>query len=259
MYRSVNDLKNFYNSDPGQIVRRILSRHIRSWWNDCSRDRILGVGYTQPYMEDFLGSAERCFAVSPAGRGAYSWPDQKKNLCVLAEEAELPFETNSIDKVMLIHSLENAELPYSNLQEIWRVLKSNGRLLILIPNRAAFWARSDWSPFGQGTPYSLNQLRWLLRDHLYTYERSRPVLFMPPLRMRGVLRAADQFEAVMPYILPALGGLHMVEASKQLYAGLDIPISAHVHVRGRGHLTAYPARPITTHKQASFDGMRHKS
>jgi len=234
MYRSIYDLKDFYNDEPGVHVRKILRAHIQSWWPDVKNQRIAGIGFAAPYLDVFLPDAERCLAVMPAGQGVYPWPENSRNLTMLAEESELPLETNSVDRVLLIHSLEYAELLRSNLQEIWRVLKSNGRLLVVAPNRLGFWARADWSPYGQGTPYSLDQLRWFLRDNLFVYERHKGALFMPPIRRKLIYRSADTFEKVCPYILPALAGVHMVEASKQLYAGMDIGGGSKVKVRGRG-------------------------
>ncbi len=240
MYRSIYDLKTFYNSPSGFMVRRIVRAHIALWWPDVRDQKIAGIGYAQPYLEPFLDSAGRCYAVMPAGQGAYSWPDNRKNLTLLSEESELPFETNSLDRVLLVHSLEHAELLRSNLQEIWRVLKSNGRLLIVTPNRVGFWSRAEWSPFGQGTPYSLDQLKSILRDNLFAYERNKPLLFVPPLRRAAVIKSAETFEKLGPFVFPAFAGLHMIEASKQLYAGVDIPSGAKVKVRGRGNLIPNP-------------------
>ena len=219
---------------------RLLSRHIGNWWPDCRAQRILGIGYAQPYLEPYLDASERCYAVTPAELGAYPWPENRKNLTVLSEESELPFESNSLDRVLLVHSLEHAELLHSNLQEIWRVLKSNGRLLIIAPNRMGFWSRSDWSPFGQGTPYSTEQLKSILRDHAYVYERHKPVLFVPPVRRATIIKSAESFEKIGPYIFPAFAGLHMIEASKQLYAGVDIQSGSRIKVRGRGNLVPSP-------------------
>lgn len=242
MYRSIYDLKDFYNSDPGSYVCRILRQHIQEWWPDVKDQRVVGVGYATPYLDMFLSSAERCFAVMPAGQGVYPWPETARNLTVLAEESELPLETNSVDRILLIHSLEYAELLRANLQELWRVLKSNGRLLVVAPNRLGFWARADWSPYGQGTPYSLDQLRWFLRDNLFVYERHRPALFMPPIKGQLIYRSAETLEKVCPYVIPALCGVHMVEASKQLYAGMDIASGSKVKVRGRGSFVPDPAQ-----------------
>lgn len=244
MYRSIYDLKDFYNSDPGLYVRQILRQHIRNWWPDVKNQRVAGIGFASPYLDMFLDESERCFAVMPAGQGVYPWPENGRNLTVLAEESELPLETNSVDKVLLIHSLESAELMRSNFQEIWRVLKSNGRLLVVTPNRLGFWARADWSPYGQGTPYSLDQLRFFLRDNLFVYERHKAALFMPPIRRQLVYRSAETLEKIGPYLMPALAGVHMVEASKQLYAGVDIGGGSKVKVRGRGSFvpSAAPVR-----------------
>jgi SAM-dependent methyltransferase len=240
MYRSVYDLKDFYNCPAGAMIAGTLRQHIRNWWPDVRSLKIAGIGYAQPYLDMFLGSADRCFAVNPAGQGACPWPEGEKNLTVLAEEAELPFETNSLDRVLLIHSLEYAELPKANLQEIWRVLKSNGRLLIVTPNRLGFWARADWSPYGEGTPYSLTQLRWALRENLFVFERSKPALFALPLRWHWLLRIAPYFEKFCPYIFPAFSGLHMIEASKQLYAGTPVGEPSRVRIRGRAKLATEP-------------------
>ncbi len=240
MYRSIYDLKDFYNDDPGAVVQGILRNHISKWWPDVTGQRVVGIGFASPYLDMFLPTAERCFAVMPAGQGIHPWPEQGKNLTVLAEESELPLETNSVDRILLIHSLEFAELMRSNLQEIWRVLKSNGRLLVVAPNRMGLWARADWSPFGQGTPYSLDQLRWFLRDNLFVYERHRQALFMPPLKAQLAYRSAATLERICPYIVPALAGVHMVEASKQLYAGVDIGSGSRVKVRGRGSFVPNP-------------------
>lgn len=206
--------------------------HIRAWWASVAGLRVVGIGYSQPYLTPLLEEAERCIAVNPARRGASHWPSDQKNLTVLAEETELPLETSSVDRILLVHSLEYAELFHSNLQEVWRVLKSNGRLLIIAPNRMGLWARSDWSPYGQGTPYSMNQLRWLLRDCQFTFERSRSALYVPPLRWGLIEQAAKGFERVLPYVMPGLGGVHMIEASKQLYAGTSVPATSKMIVRG---------------------------
>ena len=41
----------------------------------------------------------------------------------------------SIDRVLMVHSLEFAESPRETLKELWRVLAPGGRLVIVVPNR----------------------------------------------------------------------------------------------------------------------------
>lgn len=237
MYRSVYDLRAFYTSRIGRVVRRILQERLRAIWPDVRGLRLAGGGYAVPYLRVFKDEAERVFSIMPAGQGAHAWPynspPEVKNLVCLAEEAELPIETNSVDRVLLIHSLEFSEHLKSSLQEIWRILKSNGRLLVVVPNRSGFWARADWSPLGQGTPYTAGQITSYLRDNLFIHERTEEALFMPPLKYSLFLQSARFFEKAGPAILPVAAGVHIVEASKQLYARPDYSSGSKVTVRGR--------------------------
>lgn len=195
--------------------------------------RVVGIGYTQPYLDLFINEAERCVSINPAWLGCAPWPDEVNNLAALAEDTELPIETNSVDRVLLVHSLEYAELPRSNLQEIYRILKSNGRLLIIAPSRRGLWARAEWSPFGHGKPYSGDQLKSLLRENLFVYERSCTALFAPPLRFNFIRKIFDKVEGVCSVILPAVGGLHVVEVSKQIYSGIGVSAESKIVVRNR--------------------------
>jgi len=238
MYRSVHDLRNFYNSRAGRVVRRILQQRIHEIWPDCKSMRMLGGGYATPYLRGFMQGSERVFAMMPAAQGAHPWPynvgPDEKNLVCLAEESEIPFETNSIDRILLIHDLEFSELLKSNLQEIWRVLKSNGRLLVVVPNRSGFWARADWSPFGHGSPYSAAQIQNYLRDNQFIHERTEGALFMLPLQKLLFLKMAGFFEKIGRKYLPFAAGVHIVEASKQIYARPDVGSGSRVTVRTRG-------------------------
>jgi SAM-dependent methyltransferase len=233
MFHSIYDFKDFFNSPFGLTIRDIVIKKIHEYWPSMRGYRLIGLGYAQPYLEPYLAEAERCIAINPAPWGSFAWPEEHGNLSVLAEETELPIETNSVDRVLVVHSLEHAELPKSNLQEIFRILKSNGRLLIITPSRRSLWSRAEWSPFGHGTPYSGDQLRRVLRENLFVYERSCTTLFTPPIRWPFMTRLSPYCEKFLSLILPAFGGLHVIEASKQIYSGTTVNSSAKVVIRHR--------------------------
>lgn len=242
MYRSVYDLKTFYNMPIGQTVQRVIYSKINNLWPDVRGMRVLGCGYTVPYLGDFIPSAERVLAMMPSGQGADHWPQEKKNLVFLCDEDRLPIETNSVDRVLLVHSLECCEDLQATLREAWRVLKANGRLMVIVPNRTGLWARADWSPFGQGSPFTVGQICFYLRDNLFVQERTQSALFMPPLRVSFVMRSAMLLEKVGQNILPFMSGIHIIEASKQVYAGVDKKGSGTpVFVRTREILSGKPA------------------
>jgi SAM-dependent methyltransferase len=241
MYRSAYDLKAFYNSRAGRVVRRVLQQRIREFWPDVHGMRVMGCGYAVPYLRIFREEAERVFALMPAGQGAHGWPQDGRNLVCLSEEPELPLENSSVDRILLVHDLEFTEFLRPSLEEIWRVLKANGRLLVIVPNRAGLWARADWSPFGKGTPYSASQICFYLHDNMFVHERTEEALFMPPLKYSLALKSAGAFERVGRTILPFMAGVHMVEASKQLFGSVDRGAKSRVIVRGRGFLP----RPVS--------------
>ncbi|MCB1530423.1 MAG: methyltransferase domain-containing protein [Rhodospirillales bacterium] len=221
MHPSAYDLKSFYNSARGRIVRRILRARVADFWPDTDTKalRVLGVGYAVPYLASYMDKAERVVCVMPSGQGAHGWPSDGENLVCLSDETALPFETNSVDRILMVHSLEFSGFLTPEFEELWRVLKSNGRLLMIVPNRMGMWARADWSPFGQGTPFSARQVELFLRENLFVHERTEKALFVPPFRRDFFLRAAGYFEEIGRMLFPAMGGVHFVEASKQLYAG----------------------------------------
>lgn len=239
MYRSIYDLRSFYSSKTGRVVRRILQQRLSGLWPETQGLRVMGIGYATPYLRAFQSGAERLFAAMPPGQGAHIWPTEGPSCVTLCESSELPFETNSIDRVLLIHELEFSEFLQPALQEIWRVLKSTGRLIVVVPNRNGFWARAEWSPFGVGTPYSAMQIEFYLRDNLFVHERTEGALFMPPLRNRFSENFAGLFES-LGRKCPFMPGVYIVEASKQIYATPLKGGGSKIHVRGRGGLIPKP-------------------
>jgi SAM-dependent methyltransferase len=123
-----------------------------------------------------------------------------------------------VDRLVLMHGLETSENPSAVLEEAGRVLAPGGRALIIVPNRSGLWARSDVTPFGFGRPYSVAQLEAQLRRHGFSPERSQSVLFAPPAATPFWLRTADFWESIGRRIPWLVGGVLMVEASKQVYA-----------------------------------------
>ncbi|HYM32080.1 MAG TPA: class I SAM-dependent methyltransferase [Candidatus Cybelea sp.] len=218
MRPDVIDLSEFYAGALGQVARRMLRRRIRAIWPNLSGQWLLGIGYATPYLRPFRDEAERVIAVMPAAQGVRHWPDEGPGLTMLAEETELPLPDYSVDRVLLMHALENSEQVGPSLREIWRVLAPGGRLLVVVPNRRGLWARFEHTPFGHGRPYTRAQITQLLREHEFSPLQSDAALFLPPFRWRVLLRAAGAFERLGERWGPRFAGAILVEAGKQVYA-----------------------------------------
>jgi len=216
----VVDLRDFYAQRLGSVARRFVGRGIRTRWDRLDGQRVLGVGYATPYLGLFREEAERCLAFMPAAQGVVKWPSAAPSLAALVEEDGLPLTDAAVDRVLLIHALENAHNAPALLREVWRVLAAGGRLLAVVPNRRGLWARMDTTPFGHGRPYSRSQITHLLRETWFTPTGWGEALYVPPIARGWFLRSAVAWERAGATISAPFAGVHIVEATKQIYRAL---------------------------------------
>jgi SAM-dependent methyltransferase len=216
----VVDLRNFYAQHLGVVARRFVSRGIRARWKDTRGLRVLGVGYATPYLGLFREEAERCLALMPAPQGVVRWPSTRPALAALVDEDELPLTDAAVDRILLVHALEMSIDPAELLREAWRVLAAGGRLLAVVPNRRGLWARMDTTPFGQGRPYSRSQITHLLRETWFTPTGWGEALYVPPISRGWFLRSAVAWERTGATLSAPFAGVHIVEATKQVYRAI---------------------------------------
>lgn len=218
----VVDLRNFYSQHLGVVARRFVGRGIRARWENTSALRVLGIGYATPYLGLFREEAERCLALMPAPQGVVRWPSTRPSLAALVEEDELPLTDSAVDRVLLVHALEMSADPAELLREVWRVLSAGGRLLAIVPNRRGLWARMDTTPFGQGRPYSRTQITHLLRETWFTPTNWGEALYVPPIARSWFLRSAIAWERTGATLSAPFAGVHIVEATKQVYRAIPV-------------------------------------
>ena len=213
---------DFYGTTRGAVAARLVRARLLAIWPDLHGQAVLGIGFTAPYLRLWRAQASRCIAITPAQMGATRWPLGEPCLSCTAEEDALPFADLSFDRVILVHGLEAAENARRMLRETWRVLKDDGRLLVVAPNRAGMWAYVEQTPFGHGQPYSFGQLGRLLAASLYRVEQRDTVLWVPPLGPRLLLRSADLFERAGRRLMPGMAGVIISEAVKDVYAAMPL-------------------------------------
>ena len=216
----VVDLRDFYGQRLGSVARHFVGRGIRNRWTDTRGLRLLGIGYATPYLGLFREEAERCLAFMPAAQGVVKWPATKPALAALVEEQELPLPDAAVDRVLLVHALENTSDAVGLLREVWRVLASGGQLLAVVPNRRGLWARMDTTPFGHGRPYSRSQIMNLMREAWFTPVNWSEALYVPPIPRGWFLRSAVAWERTGATLSAPFAGVHIVEATKQVYRAI---------------------------------------
>lgn len=217
MHQDVIDLKEFYDSSLGRMANLMIRRRIRDLWPDVRGMDVLGVGYTSPFLVPLRPEAARTINLMPAGQGVVHWPNRHRNLAILADEVHLPFAESSMDRILLVHELENTGDASELMSELWRVLAPGGRLIIVVPNRHGVWARFDRTPFGHGRPFSRTQILSLLKKHQFALEHCERALFFPPFSQRFLVRSAGAWERAGTKLSSLHGGVMIAEATKRIY------------------------------------------
>lgn len=245
MHTKAVDLREFYDSLQGRVVQRILRQHIKTLWPGVSHLRVAAVGYGVPYLRPLMPQAERVIALMPRQQGALFWPPEENGVVALCDAGEMPIETNSIDRLLVVHAAGDYDSLDAVLREGWRILKAQGSMIMIVPNRTGIWARFDTTPFGSGVPYSMGQLRNILKDYMFVPERQERALFVPPTASRLMLTAAPVWEKAGRRFFNAFGGVNIVEAAKQLYAGTPVGAASAADVRQRFQTAPKPLSRVS--------------
>lgn len=232
MYPDVVDLREFYESDLGLLAQRLVRDAVRRLWPNVASETVLGMGYATPYLKPFIDEAARVIAFMPAQQGIAWWPRECPNLTSLTEESDLPLADMSVDRILMMHMAENTEHIGDVLQEVNRVLTSNGRMIVMVPHRSGWWARDARTPFGFGFSFSLSHIRRILTHHGFQVERHARAMYTPPFFTRFLNPYVNWIEKQGDAFVPGLAGVLLIEVSKQVYAR---PITKQA-VRERGQV-----------------------
>lgn len=220
MHLDVLDLRAFYyRTRLGRAAQAAIRDQVADFWPEARGLNVAGFGFAVPFLRPYLGHARRVIALMPGQQGVMAWPPGLPNVAVLCQETLWPIETDSVDRLIVMHGLETSEQPIALLDECYRVLAPEGRGLFVVPNRAGLWARRDVTPFGFGRPYSRRQLEAMLAAIGLRPMRHAGALFRPPSEKPFWLRTGALFERIGRRVSNRFaGGVLIVEVAKQVPA-----------------------------------------
>ena len=135
---------------------------------------------------------------------------------------ELPIASDSIDVVVLPHTLEFEPDPHRILREVERVLIAEGHVVLLGLNPWSLWGVVRWMRARQGSPPWCGRFRGLIRvkdwlallgfDIIVTHQ----YFFRPPLQSAGLMRKLMFMEKMGARLWPRLSGAYLVVAKKRV-------------------------------------------
>ena len=241
MRTDILDFHEFYRAPLGVMARGFIAERLVEAWGDGANLSIAGFGYANPYLELF-SAATRRLALAPGAQGVIRWPATGENAASLVSECAWPLPDASVDRVLVVHGLEEAPEPHRLMREVWRVLADDGRVIIIAAHRRGLWSMIDSTPFAAGRPYLKRQLIRLLERATFRARAWNSALFFPPFGARFLLRTAKAWERAGARVWPGFSGILMVEASKEMLAPIGLVHRAGVAMGKPAAATPLPTR-----------------
>ena len=220
MTPDIKRLCDFYGSPLGRTARSLLRKKIRQLAGNVKGKRVLGLGFTSPYLRFALEDAERVLCFMPSRQGVIQWPENNHSTTVLCDPLEMPLTDASIDLIIAVHAFEHVSDSEELMRELWRIAAPNAELIVIVPRRRGLWAQRDNTPFGCGNPFSRPQLDNLLRQHSFEPLKWCDALFLPPSQSPLLLKSKRIFEQVGPIFGSTFAGAMCVKAKKQLFPAI---------------------------------------
>lgn len=166
-------------------------------------------------------------ATDPPDAGLAAAPGRTRLCC---DFDALPFPSQSLDLVVLPHTLDLARDPHHTLREVERVLVAEGRLIVVGFNPASLWGLRRWSGrwarrLGAEAPPYLPQagdaiahrrLRDWLRLLGFEVERGGFGCYRPALRSQAWLDRWAWTERAGDRWWPVFGAVYMLGAVKRV-------------------------------------------
>lgn len=160
-----------------------------------------------------------------------SKPSTSASIALHCDFDALPFDSASLDLVVLPHALELARDPHLALREVERVLVPEGRMVIAGFNPASLWGLRQWMGRQRGVAMSSQRGLFLpqtgeymryrrLRDWLrllgFEVEDGRFGCYRPPVTSQTWLQRFEWMEQAGERWWPVFGAVYFVVAVKRV-------------------------------------------
>ena len=139
-----------------------------------------------------------------------------------ADAQNLPILSDSIDAVVLPHTLDFCRDPQQILREVERVLVAEGRVLISGFNPVSLWGlvaklkRNKSQVPWVGHFVSYTRLHDWLSLLGFDVETTEVFMFRPPLENKNIMDKLAFLERIGPRVWPRLGSVYMIKAVKRV-------------------------------------------
>jgi len=221
---AIVDFDDWLQSEPGRYVQRFEQTCIDKMVADAFGYHALQVGL--PSLD--LLRANRMPFKAYVGTESPAVPAADWDGVVLAQPECLPFDSQSVDLLVLPHGLEASTHPHQVLREVERVLVPEGRVVISGFNPWSLWGvrhrtpyLAPWLPQPAQAQVSLPRLKDWLKLLSFDIELGHFGCYVPPFRSQKWLDRFAFTESAGNRWWPVCGAVYVVSAVKRV-AGMRL-------------------------------------
>ncbi|CAO5681973.1 MAG: hypothetical protein HEEMFOPI_00660 [Holosporales bacterium] len=215
----VKDIRDFYHSSLGAVVKSEISNVVLDFLPPSLKDKtILGMGYAVPYLDEGLFLNNTVLSFMSDSFGGHPWPNTPISKVALIHDWLIPLKNHSVDYIVMVHSVEFTAHIQSYFQEVWRILKKDGKILIILPSRLSFWSVMENTPFGFGHPYTMTQGLHLLEKNGFVETKQKRLLYNLPIQSSLIRSFFKPIEWLGPYLFKKLAGVNIIFAEKKTFS-----------------------------------------
>ena len=222
-------LSDFYATGTGQRCMSLLHRQVRVFWPDLTAgQKVLGVGYASPCLRAWPGLQMNPVSVvlphyDSVKRGGAGLRDSMVHTLV-GEAGVLPFQSESFDRVVLMHAFQTQRQAVRLLREAAQVLRDDGRMILIFPAALTGRSRLKHTPFARELAFSSYTIKRLLDLACLKAERQEKMFFLPLTWECKNAHINFVSDIAGKMFVPGLGSLCVIEVVKNINASLTLPL-----------------------------------
>ncbi|MFA5040917.1 MAG: hypothetical protein WC464_04705 [Bdellovibrionales bacterium] len=196
------DSRDFYQSPIGRRTLDVLRARVREMAPAFADERVLPLGSASLLLD------------SPSFVSGRLTSERDENFSCLVDSKNKLLPDGDIDRIVVLHAVAEAEDMTLLLREAWRVLKGEGRLLLIVPRLGSAWAQNPDTPFGKEKAYSAAQIKKALTRQGFFVARLKRALYAPPDCSDTFFSLSQKMESALP--CPFGGGVFLIAARKRI-------------------------------------------
>jgi len=242
-------LVHWLKSPFGCVLRKEEQAKLRGIWQTILGDSVvlLGEEIQAELMDDC--KLKQHFIVTP-DQVSYT-----KNNLVTAEFEALPLAPDSIDVILLPHTLEFTDDAYQVLREVDIALRPNGYLIVIGFTPLSFWGLRRLFSFRKKAPWcgsfrTPGRIKDWLRLLSFEVVQFDRFLHCPPILHQKLFDKLTFMEKFCKRCLPMLGGGYILVAKKKVQGVTPLRIKWKKHITDMVHRGVVPARREMTDEKA---------